>query len=92
MRSTVGLPIIFPIGIITMVKVDSAGQIGQLVRRRRKEAGMTLKDAAALAGVGVRFLSELERGKPTLQLGLAISVLQLFGLELHVEQRGDQRG
>ena len=88
MRSTVGLPIIFPIGIITMVKVDSAGQIGQLVRRRRKEAGMTLKDAAALAGVGVRFLSELERGKPTLQLGLAISVLQLFGLE----QRGDQRG
>ena len=66
--------------------------IGQLVRQRRKEAGMTLKDAAALAGVGVRFLSELERGKPTLQLGLAISVLQLFGLELHVEQRGDQRG
>jgi HTH-type transcriptional regulator/antitoxin HipB len=92
MRSTVGLPRIFPIGIIAMVKVDSAGQIGQLVRRRRKEAGMTLKDAAALAGVGVRFLSELERGKPTLQLGLAISVLQLFGLELHVEQRGDQRG
>lgn len=75
-----------------MIKVDSAGQIGQLVRRRRKEARMTLKDAAALAGVGVRFLSELERGKPTLQLGLAISVLQLFGLELHVEQRGDQRG
>jgi y4mF family transcriptional regulator len=75
-----------------MVKVDSAVQIGQLVRQRRKEVGMTLKDAAALAGVGVRFLSELERGKPTLQLGLAISVLQLFGLELHVEQRGDQRG
>ncbi len=75
-----------------MVKVESAGQIGQLVRQKRKAARMTLKDAAALAGVGVRFLSELERGKPTLQLGLAISVLQLFGLELHVEQRGDQRG
>lgn len=59
-----------------MLKVDSAGQIGQLVRRRRKEAGMTLKDAAALAGVGVRFLSELERGKPTLQLGLAIGGLK----------------
>jgi DNA-binding XRE family transcriptional regulator len=92
MRSAVRLHKRFPSGIIAMVKVDSAGQIGQLVRRRRKEAGMTLKDAAAMAGVGVRFLSELERGKPTLQLGLAISVLQLFGLELHVEQRGDQRG
>jgi HTH-type transcriptional regulator/antitoxin HipB len=74
-----------------MVRVEDAGQIGSLVRKRRKEAGMTLKEAAALAGVGVRFLSELERGKPTLQLGLAIQVLQLFGLEMHVEKRGDQR-
>lgn len=74
-----------------MVQVEDVSQIGQLVRQRRKEARMTLKDAAALAGVGVRFLSELERGKPTLQLGLAIQVLQLFGLELHVEKRGDQR-
>ena len=74
-----------------MVQVNDAIHIGRLVRERRKEAGMTLKDAAALAGVGVRFLSELERGKPTLQLGLAIRVLHLFGLELHVEKRGDQR-
>ncbi|MDA1231767.1 MAG: helix-turn-helix domain-containing protein [Planctomycetota bacterium] len=74
-----------------MAKVEDVGQIGQFVRQRRKEAGMTLKDAAALAGVGVRFLSELERGKPTLQLGLTIQVLQLFGLELHVEKRGDRR-
>jgi y4mF family transcriptional regulator len=72
----------------SMVKVNDALQIGQLVRERRKQAGLTLKDAAAMSGVGVRFLSELERGKPTLQIGLAIRVLQLFGLELHVEQRG----
>lgn len=75
-----------------MIKVDDAAQIGGLIRERRKEAGMTLKDAAALAGVGVRFLSELERGKPTLQLGLALHVLRLFGLELYVVKRGDQRG
>jgi hypothetical protein len=47
-----------------------------------------LKDAAGLAEVGVRFLSELERGKPTVQLGMAIRVLALFGLDLHVETRG----
>ena len=78
--------------LLQLIGFGPRTQIGQLVCQRRKEAGMTLKDAAALAGVGVRFLSELERGKPTLQLGLAISVLQLFGLELHVAQRGDQRG
>jgi y4mF family transcriptional regulator len=74
-----------------MTKITNAKEIGQLVRKRRKEAGLTLKDAAGMAGVGVRFLSELERGKPTLQLGLAIEVLQLFGLELHVYPRGERQ-
>jgi y4mF family transcriptional regulator len=72
-----------------MTRVANAQEIGQLVRQRRKQAGLTLKDAAGMAGVGVRFLSELERGKPTLQLGLAIQILQLFGLELHVHRRGE---
>ena len=84
----------FPSGINLgrfMTKVTSAKEIGQLVRQRRKQAGLTLKDAAGMAGVGVRFLSELERGKPTLQLGLAIEVLQLFGLELDVYPRGEPR-
>lgn len=74
-----------------MTKVTQAKDIGQLVRQRRKEAGLTLKDAAGLAGVGVRFLSELERGKSTLQLGLVIEVLLLFGLELHVQSRGEPK-
>jgi HTH-type transcriptional regulator / antitoxin HipB len=73
-----------------MNKVSNAKELGALVRQRRKEAGLTLKDAAGMAGVGIRFLSELERGKPTLQLGLAIEVLQLFGLELHVRARGER--
>jgi HTH-type transcriptional regulator / antitoxin HipB len=73
-----------------MNKVSNAKELGALVRQRRKEAGLTLKDAAGMAGVGIRFLSELERGKPTLQLGLAIEVLQLFGLEIHVRARGER--
>jgi HTH-type transcriptional regulator / antitoxin HipB len=73
-----------------MNKVSNAKELGAIVRQRRKEAGLTLKDAAGIAGVGIRFLSELERGKPTLQLGLAIEVLQLFGLELHVRGRGER--
>ncbi|MFM2003796.1 MAG: hypothetical protein RI963_3222 [Planctomycetota bacterium] len=73
-----------------MNKVSNAKELGVLVRQRRKQAGLTLKDAAGMAGVGIRFLSELERGKPTLQLGLMIEVLQLFGLELHVRVRGER--
>ncbi|MCA9059880.1 MAG: helix-turn-helix transcriptional regulator [Planctomycetaceae bacterium] len=73
---------------ICMTRINAPQELGQVIRQRRKQAGLTLKEAAAMSGVGVRFLSELERGKPTLQLGLVIHVLQLFGLELHVEQRG----
>ena len=72
-----------------MTRSASVEDIGRLVRQRRKEAGLTLKETAGMAGVGVRFLSELERGKPTLQIGLAIEVLQLFGLELHISSRGE---
>lgn len=79
------------LGRETMTKVTNPQEIGQLIRQRRKAAGLTLKDAAGMAGVGVRFLSESERGKPTLQIGLAIEVLQLFGLELHVVPRGERR-
>lgn len=74
-----------------MAKISDTEQLGRLVRERRKQAKLTLKDAAGMAGVGVRFLSELERGKPTVQIGRAIQVLQLFGLELYVHARGESR-
>jgi y4mF family transcriptional regulator len=74
-----------------MTKILSAADLGRLVRQRRKEAGFTLKDAAGMAGVGVRFLSELERGKPTLQIDRVLAVLPLFGLDLHLQVRGGPR-
>lgn len=73
-----------------MLNVKNPKELGQLARQRRRAAGLTLKQAAGMAGVGVRFLSELERGKPTLQIGLAIEVLQLLGLELYVQARGER--
>jgi HTH-type transcriptional regulator/antitoxin HipB len=48
-----------------MVKIEAPVDIGKLVCQRRKGAGLTLQEAAGMAGVGVRFLSELERGMST---------------------------
>ncbi len=67
--------------------VRTPADLGAQIRRRRRAAGMTLADAAALANVGVRFLSELERGKPTSHLGLTLKILELFGLNLYIEER-----
>lgn len=74
-------------GISNMTPIKTSIDLGTLVRKRRKASGLTLKEAAALADVGIRFLSELERGKSTSQLGLTLRILQLFGLDLFVQAR-----
>lgn len=51
---------------------------------------MRQRDAAGISGVGVRFLSELERGKPTVELGRALRVLGRLGLEVWILPRGSQ--
>jgi len=51
--------------------IKTPADLGKIIRQRRKAAKLTQQKAAALAGIGVRFLSELERGKPTAQIGNA---------------------
>ncbi len=53
----------------------------------RKAAGLTQVELAARAGVGLRFIRELERGKPTVRLDKVKQVLDLLGHELHVRPR-----
>lgn len=59
-------------------------EVGRFVRQRRKANGMTQADLAALARVGVRFISELERGKQSVRLDAVNSVLHVFGKRLGV--------
>lgn len=73
---------------VNVVNVKSTGDVGTIVRATRKIAKTDQVDAAGLAGVGVRFLSDLERGKPTIRLGLALQVLHRLGLEVWIAPRG----
>jgi len=54
----------------------------QFVKHRRKQLGLTQVDLADRAGVGLRFIRELEQGKKTLRLDKVNQVLALFGHEL----------
>lgn len=51
------------------------------VKERRKSANLTQPELAEKAGVGLRFIRELEQGKPSLRLDKVNQVLKLFGYE-----------
>ena len=61
--------------------------IGSLIRHERKRQGLTQEQLAAIAGVGIRFVRELEAGKTTCQLGLAIQVMRTLGLSWQINNR-----
>ncbi len=58
--------------------------IGRIVRDERKGAGLRQDELAAASGVGLRFIIELERGKPTAQIGKVLTVLAALGCELQI--------
>ncbi|RCX23891.1 helix-turn-helix transcriptional regulator [Thioalbus denitrificans] len=65
----------------------TAEDIGRCVRDQRKAQGATQSDLAALCGVGIRFISELENGKPTAELGKVLQLLKCLGLEISARPR-----
>ena len=66
-------------------RIDSPTSLGQAVRRARKQLKLTQPQLALTAGVGVRFIVELEAGKPTVRLESVLRVLQALGGELQVD-------
>ncbi len=66
----------------------TASDIGHAVRDTRRALGLRQPDLAAAAGVGLRFIVELERGKASVQLDRVLAVLQVLGLDLAVVRRG----
>ena len=66
---------------------DSVASVATFVRSRRKTRRLTQVELAELAGVGTRFVSELERGKPTVRLDHVDRVLAVFGKKLGVVAR-----
>lgn len=59
-------------------------EIGQKVRESRRRQGLTQPSLAMVAGTGLRFIVDLEAGKPTCQVGKVLQVLTALGIQLSV--------
>ena len=64
------------------IVLADTGTLGAAVRQTRKTHGLTQAELAGLAGTGPRFISELERGKASAELGKVLDVLAVLGLQL----------
>jgi y4mF family transcriptional regulator len=62
-----------------MTSIHTTDQLGRALRAARKQLGLTQPQLALAAGVGVRFIVELEAGKPTLRLENVLRVIQALG-------------
>ena len=72
---------------INITAVKDPKEIGALVRQARKQAKLKQAEAAAMCGIGTRFLSDLENGKPTLHLGKTLQVMKAFGLVILIKKK-----
>lgn len=58
--------------------------IAKTVQNARKALHVTQKDLALTSGTGLRFIIDLEKGKPTLQLGKVLTVLHTLGIKIEL--------
>jgi HTH-type transcriptional regulator / antitoxin HipB len=82
--------IAFPLGNIHTCPMTlfTPHRIGQIIKAYRLEQKLTQAELAHLSGTGLRFIVELERGKPTVQLGKMLQVFGALGLEIGVSRAG----
>ncbi|CAN5141261.1 type II toxin-antitoxin system Y4mF family antitoxin [soil metagenome] len=61
---------------------------GQRVRDRRQQLGLSQSALADVVGVNRRVIGELERGKPSVQLNIALRIAEALGLDVTLRERG----
>ena len=67
------------------MEIFTVKDLSKLIKEKRLALGMTQSDASALCNEGIRFLSELENGKPTLQIDKVLKVAKFFDIKIFAE-------
>lgn len=68
---------LYPLGCI----IYNMNTIGQYIKEKRREIGLTQEEFAMRSGLGLRFIRELEQGKETVRLDKVNQALAMFGME-----------
>lgn len=66
------------------LRIQSIREMAAMVRSRREELGLSQMELALKSGTSRRWIIDLEKGKPTLEIGLLIPALGVLGLHLYL--------
>jgi len=78
--------------IIMTQRIPTPAEIGALIRSIRKASGLRQDELAGACGVGLRFIVDLEAGKPTAQIGKALQVLAGLGVTMTLTPPPEGKG
>ncbi len=70
------------------MKIYDAESFGLALRQRRKEMDYTQREISDLTGFSISFISDLENGKSTAEIGKAIYLANVLGLDIDIKSRG----
>lgn len=70
--------------------INNAEDFGEALKKRRKELGYTQRYLSEFTGFSISFISDLENGKSTAELGKAVYLANMLGLDIAVDVRGKQ--
>ncbi len=73
------------------MKVQTLSDIGVIIRRRRKEAGLSIETMAGMLACSPRLLGELERGERNVSFSIVLKTCAMLGIEIFAKWRGDQK-
>ena len=73
------------------MQINNATELGDLIRKRRKSQELTIEELSMLVPCSPRLLSELERGKRGVSIGITLQVLAMLGLVTDIKGREELR-
>ena len=68
------------------MEVTDTTSLGEAIRNTRKRLKVSQKDLALASGTGLRFIIDLEKGKPTCQIGKILGLVRALGIKLRLDE------
>ncbi len=72
------------------MKIKAVDDFGKKVKERRRKLGYTQKYISDFTGFSVSFISDLENGKKTIELGKALQLANILGMDMILQERGNE--